>query len=1050
MLAMMTVGLAAPAAARPFAGEPADMAGQEAVGPLAKPMLAAVDGQGRRTYIVQLADAPLASYRGGVADIKATSPRATGAASLDVEAPASVRYLAYLDNRQERTLATMARTLGRGLDVTHHYRYAYNGLALRLTDDEAVEVGALPGVVHIEPAVIEPLATDEGPELIGAFSIWDGSATGGLPGTKGEGIVAGIIDTGINTRHPSFAAEGSDGYTHTNPRGKYLGWCDPDNPNYDPELACNDKLIGLWSFPDASMDPEDEDGHGSHTSSTVAGNILPIQAPTITLDRTISGVAPHANVIMYDACAGGGCNSAATTAAIDQATADGVDVINYSISIGQNSPWVNSRLVAFKGAYEAGVFVAASAGNATNPATVNAHAPWITSVAATTHGRSYANSLVNLTGGASAQGDLAGGGMTAAYGPAPIVYAKGYLKADGFSDDGQCLDPFPADTFDGEIVVCDRGSIGRVEKGANVLAGGAGGFVLANAQSNGNSVAPDPHVLPAVHLGYDNGRALKAWLADGSDHQATISGATATVNPSQVDRMANFSSRGPARTGICCRRPGMDPDRAWFDLLKPDIGGPGVSILAAVAHDDTATTPELGFLSGTSMSSPHLAGAGALMSALHPDWTPAQIQSALMLTARNDLLKTTDGSEPASPFDSGSGRVDLRRAAETGLVLDVPSGDFDAADPDQGGEPSTLNLASLADAWCFDTCGWEREVQSTLDEPATWTATVAPWPGQTELPSGLSVAVSPTEFSLGAGATQVLTVSADASGLDLDVWAFAQIVLTAADGAAPEAHLPVVVRRVDRRLPPAAIVWTDQRLGEQLTPGFQLPAASQLVAEPFGLVRGTAQTEQVAPDPTNGNPYDDPTTNWVIMRTVSANTVRLVAETSASTAPDVDLYVGRDENNDGLPQEAEQVCSSGRESWDELCEVSDPEPGSWWIMAVNFTGSGADTDAITLVDGLVPRTDEDNLSVSVPPSVGAGEPFEVTVSWRLTEILPGDRWFGAFELRDGSTRLGTVAVDIVGETEAPPPTPTPSPTATPTIIFDWSPVYLPAAEKPEE
>jgi hypothetical protein len=329
--------------------------------------------------------------------------------------------------------------------------------------------------------------------------------------------------------------------------------------------------------------------------------------------------------------------------------------------------------------------------------------------------------------------------------------------------------------------------------------GGAGGFVLANSQANGAAVAPDPFTLPAVNVAYNDGQVLKAWLGRGGGHRATIRGLTATVNPAQVDLMASFSSRGPAYTSICCRRPGMDIDLTLLDLLKPDIDGPGVNVLAAVAHSDAATTPELGFMSGTSMSSPHLAGAGALMAALYPDWTPAEIQSALMLTARNDLLKTTNGSGPASPFDGGSGRADLARAAGTGLVMDIPEAEFDAADPDLGGQPATLNRASLAHAWCFGACGWTRTVRSVADRPVTWRAADRPWTGQARLPTSFSLTVSPAEFTLAPGASQTITVNADATGAAAGQWLFAQVALTAEGDAAPAAHLPVAVRRVDRR-----------------------------------------------------------------------------------------------------------------------------------------------------------------------------------------------------------------------------------------------------------
>ncbi len=154
--------------------------------------------------------------------------------------------------------------------------------------------------------------------------------------------------------------------------GVYLGVCDPADPSYDASFVCNDKLIGGWEFAydyitSADFDyptPEDEDGHGSHTSSTTAGNKVSatLYAPTTNLTRPISGVAPRANIIIYDVCHSGGCPFVSTTAAAEQAVIDGVDVINYSISGGED-PYHESTDLAFLEAYNAGVFVSTSAGN---------------------------------------------------------------------------------------------------------------------------------------------------------------------------------------------------------------------------------------------------------------------------------------------------------------------------------------------------------------------------------------------------------------------------------------------------------------------------------------------------------------------------------------------------------------------------------------------------------------------------------------------------------------------------------------------------------------
>jgi hypothetical protein len=719
-----------------------------------------------RVYIIRLQDVPLASYRGGVSDLAPTSPAATGKSKLDVNSPASVAYRAYLAEKQAQLIATMEQSFGHKIEVLFQYDVAYNGMAVRLTAQEAGQVAALPGVANVQPDFVRYPTTDAGPAWIGAPGIWDGSDTGGLPGTKGEGIIAGIIDTGQNLGSPSFADVGQDGYDHTNPlgAGNYKGLC----ASAPGTWVCNDKFIGYYIY--TGENHEDENGHGSHTASTVAGNVVlsttaVLNAPTTTYAHDISGVAPHANLIGYDACIDtSGCPGSALIAAINQATADGVDVINYSIGGGASNPWLDADALAFLAAEDAGIVPVTSAGNnGPGPGTVGspADAPWMLAVGAISHNRYHRNSVVDMDGGSTPPpADILGKGLTAGYGIHPIVYA-------GDFGDAQCQNPFPAGTWHGEIVVCDRGVGGRVAKGANVLAGGAGGYVLANDAANGRSLNGDPHVLPAVHITYEDGVALKAWLASGSGHVAAIAGYTASFDPANGDIVVGFSSRGPT-TSVP-------------DVIKPDVTAPGLDVFAAYRDPE-----EYWIISGTSMSSPHAAGAAALLTALHPNWSPAQIKSALMTTAWTATVVKEDEVTPADPFDIGGGRVDLSKAGQPGLVLDISTAEFQNASPTAGGDPKTLNLSSMANSECADVCSWTRVVSSTLASAETWTASVVEAPGMT-------LSVTPNSFSLGAFATQTVTVTADVNGLPLGDWVFGQVILTPGTGTIPEAHFPVAV-----------------------------------------------------------------------------------------------------------------------------------------------------------------------------------------------------------------------------------------------------------------
>lgn len=592
-----------------------------------------------------------------------------------------------------------------------------------------------------------------------------------LVGSLGEGVLVGIIDTGIDPWNPSFLEVGGDGYMHTNPlgTGEYLGVCDPANtapPSgvvaYDPTFPCNDKLIGAWGYTASDASPRDTDGHGSHTASTTAGNFVESATITATIVVTanISGVAPHANIIAYDGCSdGGGCPGASLAAARDQALLDGVDVVNYSIGSGSPSPspWGGAEALQWLALRSAGIFVATSNGNAgPNSSTTGSPAdlPWLMSVGASSHNRKFLNELIvtDANGNSIA---IEGEAIAGEYGPSPIVWAADF-------GDNLCLNAFPANTFDGQIVVCERGVNGRVAKGQNALAGGAGGMILAQPTEAGGgpgALASDPHVLPATHIDFYEYQDLLAFeaAAPGNVITGTLQGAYLAIDNSYGDIMASFSSRGP--------------NRAIPDLIVPSVTAPGRAIWAAY-HQGSGGDGDYTFnvIQGTSMSSPHAAGTAALMVALHPDWSPAQVQSALMSTSLVDIYND-DGLNPATPFAMGAGRIQVNEAAQAGFVLDITEAEYVGANPANGGEPQQLNNASLGDGNCVGICVWVREIESTLDVASTWVITP-------ELAAGLTMDVEPASFTLPAGGTQIITFTLDATEAEQGVWQFGRVWFT--------------------------------------------------------------------------------------------------------------------------------------------------------------------------------------------------------------------------------------------------------------------------------
>jgi subtilisin family serine protease len=611
-------------------------------------------------------------------------------------------------------------------------------------------------------------------------------------GTMGEGIIIGVIDTGINSSHPSFAAVGDDGYEHTNPygSGNYVGYC-VDNPSF-----CNDKLIGAWAFHASSTNPEDANGHGSHTAGTAGGNFLqepvlhaPTQAYTFT---TVSGVAPHANIIAYQVCVPS-CPTTATTAAVNQAVIDGVDVTNYSISGGTN-PYADTTAVAFRNAAAAGVFPANSAGNSGPGASTVAHqGPWVMTVGASTHDRAILNLVVDLDSDDGPLPDIVGQSPTVGYGPAPLVYA---------GDLGNPLcNPFPGGTFSGEIVVCDRGVIGRVQKGVNVLAAGGGGMIMANDAPSSASLNDDAHVLPATHISYADGLVLKAWLAASANPVGRIAGGVIDYDAVYGDNMASFSSRGPAGALVA----------GLGNLVKPDVTAPGLNILAAFNAGFSAP-PAFNIISGTSMSSPHAAGAAALIRALHPTWTPAEVKSALMMTGLTAVDKE-DGVTPGDPFDFGGGRVDLNTAGDVGFVLNITDAEYIAADPAFGGDPRLLNLPSMADVECEDVCTWTRTLRSVLDTAQEYNASV-------DAANGIVGTVTPANFTIPAGGTQEITIELDVSGtIEVD-WNFANVRIEPVTVAALSggSSVPAVNMPIAAFIPPAPAIEVDPESLESIQP----------------------------------------------------------------------------------------------------------------------------------------------------------------------------------------------------------------------------------------
>ena len=327
---------------------------------------------GKVAVIVKLRNDSVASYRGGIAGLAATNPKARGQKTIDLKGKATTKYRSFLKGKQQTFAARLTGKV-RGAKVTGRTDLVLNSVSAVVPADDMAAVAALPDVEAVYPDVLLKLETDTTPGFIGAPAAW--SALGGQE-KAGEGVIIGVLDTGIWPEHPSFSDPDPSGKPYAAPAPPPVGTraCQFSGGSHPgPAFSCNNKLIGAERFMatyDAfnTLDPgeftsaRDDDGHGTHTSSTSGGN-AGVSASIFGMPRgTISGIAPRAHIEMFKVCGAAGCYSSDSAAAVQAAIDDGVNVINFSISGGAN-PYSDAVEQAFLDAYDAGIFVAASAGN---------------------------------------------------------------------------------------------------------------------------------------------------------------------------------------------------------------------------------------------------------------------------------------------------------------------------------------------------------------------------------------------------------------------------------------------------------------------------------------------------------------------------------------------------------------------------------------------------------------------------------------------------------------------------------------------------------------
>lgn len=923
-------------------------------------------------YIVTFRDAPVADYTGYRAGYPATRPAA--GRKIKRDSAAVTKWRGYLTARHDAALARVGAT------KLYDYTVTNNGIAAHLTGRQAAALAKSADVIAVSKDQRYQPTTTESPAFLGLDEpggLWD--QLGGDQ-QAGAGVVVGIIDSGIWPESSAF----SGGTGIPVPAG-WTGKC-VSGERFDKNLACNDKLVGARYYlagfgrkaiaQQEFLSPRDGSGHGSHTASTAAGN----HGTTAVIDGKVigsaSGMAPGAKVAAYKVCWEGkpgiqpGCFGSDSVAAINDAVLDGVDVLNYSIGGGSESTVLDPVAQAFRGASNAGVYVANSAGNSGPGASTFDHpAPWVTTVAAATFRRAF--QAVELGNGARYVGASTTDPLPTAAQLVTSVSVKTAAASNG--DAALCvpgsLDPAKAA---GKVVQCDRGVVARIDKSFEVKR--AGGVAMVQTNTGPNSINGDYHAVPSVHLTHVDRPAVLAYIASAG------AGATAKIVPltpaelaaaPQVPEIADFSSRGPSTT-------------TDGDILKPDLAAPGVDVVAAVAPP-TNHGRSWDFMSGTSMSSPHVAGLGALMKAAHPTWLPSEIKSALMTTTMDTVSSADD------PFAQGAGFVQPNSATDPGLVYPTTPNEYRSYLVSLGVvfvppfntlppvDASDLNQASISVGKLAGVETVERRVKNVGSTPATYTASAS-------VP-GFATEVTPSELTLAPGAEATFEVTFTRTDAPLGDWAIGDLTWT--DGThvvrSPVALEPVAVSSPTEV---HADISASGSVEFEVIPGFTGTLDTTL----SGLVGVAPIADSVVTgDFDINNPVPDADTkHYTVVVPTGTKAARFDLDATDDTA-DLDLFVYL---------EGEFVDLSASGAADESVTLLEPAEGTYDVFVNGFTTPGG-SSTYGLSNFVVAPDDLANSDITTGLAVTTGVPVELTATW--TGLDTAQRWLGVVSFAGADT-----------------------------------------------
>ncbi|XP_057962187.1 subtilisin-like protease SBT2.4 isoform X2 [Malania oleifera] len=719
----------------------------------------------------------------------------------------------------------------------YSFKHIVNGFAVHTTPSQAEKLK------HV--SVVKVVERDRGIKLMTTYTpkflkipkaVWMEKEGGGeMRSTDGgEGVVIGFVDTGINPVHPSFAFDPTSHHRGGGGRRFFTGACET-GPRFPP-TSCNGKIVSARFFAagaqamaplNSSVDflsPFDAVGHGSHVASIAVGNYgTPVVVDCFLYGRA-SGMAPRARIAVYKAIYPSVGALADVVAAIDQATMDGVDILN--LSVGPDGPPKDT--ITFLGVFEivmlfarrAGVLVVQATGNhGPDPSTVVAFSPWAVGVAASTTDRTYTAAL--LLGNRLIVAGVGLSGRT--YGNSScqykLVLAKDAIKANWTSPKSpeymeECQYPEalePAIVHD-SVVICTFSA--GFSKGTSTLTAiintakllGFMGFVLVANPTYGDFVVePIPFSVPAIMIPTVASAKIIVQYYNQHTYRGAKGFATRFAGRAAIGegRVAAFKGAAPIVSRFSSRGPDIiDSAGNPADVLKPDILAPGHQIWAAWSPlsvlDPILNGYNFALVSGTSMATPHVAGIAALIKQHNPSWTPSLIASAISTTAiKHDkhgqpiLAQGSDISSlnRASPFDFGAGLLDPARADNPGLVFPLGFQDYISFlcslpenDPTMIrnateescskplSNPSDLNLPSVTISKLTGFRLVRRNVMNVGNKPETYLFSVL-------LPEGVIVGMYPPWFTIGPRETQDLEIHFNVTQAT-DEFSFGEIVLT--------------------------------------------------------------------------------------------------------------------------------------------------------------------------------------------------------------------------------------------------------------------------------